>query len=1155
MGKFDSLFDEFDAELRPRHPLQRRADYYMPAAEAVPGSEPETGPTWGDYGSSLMQGGAGVVSGGGWMMKAMGFEDAGQWVQDLGNRATEYWAESLSPQAKQELQKEFIKESPDGSLEWGDAGWNTVKLMAAQSGLGTAAGMGLGGLLTKGFQLIPKLGPKVAGMLGYGLGEATISSGSAGATVEAEVDRLTHEQLSQHPEYQATLELAGGDKAKAKDLIKRGAAGDAAVLNGIGAFLLSAPFGALMGKFTAGLALATTRARSVATGAGGEAGQEFLQSGWEQFAQNKAIQENADPTRPLSKGVLNQAIGGAASGALMGAPMGLVSPLEQPVTDPGANPPNATPVATAGAGAVPPTPPPGPPPVMRPSTRQPDFTTPRPGLLGVMQQHRYKGPLQILAEKRKQAAEAGADPLEQARAGSAGLAEAMASFRGPVIPNPFASDRGGILGFDPVQQRVADAVMQRETAPKEGELLPPEPMPEKGGLPATRIDPESIIMGEVERPALTNQNIVYGEGPTVAGLLPSRIMTGLTGQPLVSGRSDGTSQPVTSEDPAAKLKAEVERIKKDMPSREKRKGKQTQVWTPDGDKLDLQFEVVESGRLLRSNDDDGVVNPAYPQELQPRDRTSLQSRVQVSDIAGKLVPNWLGASGKVSDGAPIVESDTLAVIAGNGRSAAIDRHFRMGDKAGYKQWLMDNAAEFGLDQAEIAKMQRPVLVRNLLTPLTPEQKIAMAGKSNDRDNLAMSPTETAIQDAKNIGETELAEIVDGDLTKLANLPFIRRMAGKFGINEAAGLMDTKGRANSKMIDRLTAAIVAKAYGHKGLTEAVAEGANTERKNLINALVERAGQFVKLHRTGRYADIGQHIGDAIDMLRDADSRGLTLDEYLAQSDVFADRSEAAQTLALFFDDNKRSQKAIVEGLGQVYADLETADSRQESGQDMFGEVPPTTEDVIKRRLKDEIERARGGKGNSRADPGLDSQSQPGKRQASDGQNGGNQASQGSPQAESAAEQDFALDVYSEEDIAQKEREQRAAIEAEAARKKAEEDRIKADEAVDGFVLAGSDAPADVAMAHGQDDMFVSTPASKKAETAQAADPAPKAEPAQADQPATKKKGIPLTAITIKQSSTIEETGETVEIEAKADVLLRRIDKRLATYQSLLECVRT
>ncbi|MEX2353451.1 MAG: hypothetical protein WD709_04625, partial [Gammaproteobacteria bacterium] len=53
---------------------------------------------------------------------------------------------------------------------------------------------------------------------------------------------------------------------------------------------------------------------------------------------------------------------------------------------------------------------------------------------------------------------------------------------------------------------------------------------------------------------------------------------------------------------------------------DKQKGKKSTAYTPQGEKIDTEFAVVDVAGLITSNDDTGNINPNYPAELQPRDR-------------------------------------------------------------------------------------------------------------------------------------------------------------------------------------------------------------------------------------------------------------------------------------------------------------------------------------------------------------------------------------------------------------------------------------------------------------------------------------------------------------------------------------------------------
>ncbi len=97
-----------------------------------------------------------------------------------------------------------------------------------------------------------------------------------------------------------------------------------------------------------------------------------------------------------------------------------------------------------------------------------------------------------------------------------------------------------------------------------------------------------------------------------------------------------------------------------------------QVFTERGTKASIEPKVIDAKDILTSLDE------GYPAEFQPRDRSRIASRAQISEIANKLNPEFLGDSPKASDGRPLVVpvempdgSTKYAVISGNGRTAAI----------------------------------------------------------------------------------------------------------------------------------------------------------------------------------------------------------------------------------------------------------------------------------------------------------------------------------------------------------------------------------------------------------------------------------------------------------------------------------------------------
>ncbi|MGL5539166.1 MAG: hypothetical protein ACRDC0_18325, partial [Aeromonas veronii] len=104
------------------------------------------------------------------------------------------------------------------------------------------------------------------------------------------------------------------------------------------------------------------------------------------------------------------------------------------------------------------------------------------------------------------------------------------------------------------------------------------------------------------------------------------------------------------------------------------KGRTAFVVTARGDEVETHFTVMEAADLIPSNLADGTVNPDFPQDLQPRDRTRQSSILQISRLSKSLRPAQLADSGLSSHGAPIIGPDRV-VESGNGRTLAILRAY------------------------------------------------------------------------------------------------------------------------------------------------------------------------------------------------------------------------------------------------------------------------------------------------------------------------------------------------------------------------------------------------------------------------------------------------------------------------------------------------
>lgn len=298
-------------------------------------------------------------------------------------------------------------------------------------------------------------------------------------------------------------------------------------------------------------------------------------------------------------------------------------------------------------------------------------------------------------------------------------------------------------------------------------------------------------------------------------------------------------------------------------------GRASFVVTAKGDEVETAFKLVEAVQLIPSNTPDGKINPAFPEELQPRDRTRQASVMQISKMANNLRPAQLTDSGLSSHGAPIVGPD-LVVESGNGRTMAILKAYSSGKGEEYRQFLVDNAKRFGFKSATVQSMTSPVLVRERLTDM---DRATFARDSNLSDLQQMSAAETAWVDAEVMDDKMMAQFEpseSGSLLARSNQPFVQSFMRALGDTSAAGLVTADGRPTRQLLDRMQNAIFAKAYKNDRLVKLVAEEPDPEIRNVLNALNGAAAQFVEM----QYLDGQIHkqttsdLVDAIDTIEQA-----------------------------------------------------------------------------------------------------------------------------------------------------------------------------------------------------------------------------------------------------------------------------------------------
>lgn len=140
-------------------------------------------------------------------------------------------------------------------------------------------------------------------------------------------------------------------------------------------------------------------------------------------------------------------------------------------------------------------------------------------------------------------------------------------------------------------------------------------------------------------------------------------------------------------------------------------------------KVDFSPTVSVNGRAkvvevdsVQASHINGQVNPMhFGPDWQPKDRTDNASRDGQDKALKNFDADKITGDGNAFIGSSPSVNERHEVIQGNNRAEILRRLYdeQPEKAAAYKQWLIDHAAEFGYDPAEIAKMKRPALMNEL----------------------------------------------------------------------------------------------------------------------------------------------------------------------------------------------------------------------------------------------------------------------------------------------------------------------------------------------------------------------------------------------------------------------------------------------------------
>lgn len=335
-------------------------------------------------------------------------------------------------------------------------------------------------------------------------------------------------------------------------------------------------------------------------------------------------------------------------------------------------------------------------------------------------------------------------------------------------------------------------------------------------------------------------------------------------------------------------------------------------------------------------------NPKFPYEndrdyTQPVNQERVFSKATPANFDPEYMVNTDPTNG---NGPPAVTTDGH-VLGGNSRTMILQRVNAMNPvgAAKYRQYLIDNAQQFGIDPTQVADMKFPVLVRELDTrdSFNPQRAITDFNK----DSAArLTPAEQATADARNLTPgiaKHLASAIEneGPDATLANV--LNGSGGRTVVNKLIDEGVFSAQDKPKLIDSKTGAVTAEAKDRisKMFLGSIFRDSDQMYRTppaLRNKLERIVAPMLSVSEKADW-NIAPVVKSAVDLLETAESHGIrNLDDAVNQQGLFANGTPEVshETLSLAKTIKNLTPTELAKRFKRYAAD---------SVPSMFGEVKP------------------------------------------------------------------------------------------------------------------------------------------------------------------------------------------------------------------------
>ncbi len=356
------------------------------------------------------------------------------------------------------------------------------------------------------------------------------------------------------------------------------------------------------------------------------------------------------------------------------------------------------------------------------------------------------------------------------------------------------------------------------------------------------------------------------------------------------------------------------------------------VTAPDGKKYPVRYEVMDAANLSPS------VNKSISQY---RDRNRQALTEQVKSIANNPDFDLVSSSPIMDVGAPVLSQEG-DVIGGNGRLLGIQGAYQTNRAEAYRQALISNADQFGLNRDEISNMQQPVLIRRFTEPVDVAR---LAIQSNIGGSAPMSALEQAKIDATEIQSlSDFNPNEDGTIDFKSAAGLFKRLIQNMPAAQANSIIDKTGNVSSEGQKRVQNALLYMAYGDSPVLPDLVESAKPESIKILRGLTGAAPALAEMKDSIRQGivydqDVTPDVVEAVKLYNQIKKDGNnTVDSFFRQQDAFTQVSEEVQLIVRKLDEFSDKPNAIRDFLVGYTEALKNAGSPSQNT--LFASSPPS-----------------------------------------------------------------------------------------------------------------------------------------------------------------------------------------------------------------------